>query len=167
MKTATQTTPVSTTILYPIVEGLTIAAADGKETTLNAKDVFPGGMYGRPVDWDAAEAGGPTGEIKATVCKMREKDAMFKQMFDSLNTDTKRLCLTPRQIKKFVKEHRQHLCADSFATLFLFEDEGEFFVAFVCVRGGRFRVHVYGFESVYVWRAVHRHRVVVPQLETV
>lgn len=156
-----------TTILRPIpetVEGLTIEA-DGKETIPNATKLFPGGMYGKTVDWDAEEVGGPTGETKAVVYEMQE-DATFKQMFDSLSTDTKRLCLSKRQIKKFVWKHRKHLRTGGFATFFLFEEDGEFFVAFVhFLVDGRLLVDVDQFEHDLVWSADYRLRVVVPQLE--
>ena len=69
------------------------------------------------------------------------------------------------QIKNFVKKHRNWLRTDGYATFFLFESHGNFFVADVSFHSdGRFRVRVRKLGSDDVWGAEFRRRVVVPQV---
>ncbi len=153
-----------TNILHPIVEALTVGATDGTEIIPNASDVFTGYIDGDFVSWGANQPSDATPEITTTVYEMRE-DATYKQMFDSLSTDTKKLCMTQSQIITFVKTHRQHLRTDGYATLFLFESNKKLFVAYVLFGGhGLLGVYVRRFEGVSAWGADRRHRVVVPQL---
>ena len=157
-------TAVATSILHPLVGALKIAATDGKDIIPNASDVFTGYIDGDFVRWDANQPSDATLEITTTVYEMRQ-DVTLKQMFDSLSTDTKKLCMTQSQIIGFVKTHRQHLRTDGYATLFLFESNGKFFVASVYfLVDGRLGVDVRRFEVDFVWRADDRVRVVVPQL---
>ena len=110
------------------------------------------------IDWGANEQKGKTKKQKVDVLEMI-KDATFKQMFD------KSQVLTQEQILYFVKNHKDKLRTEGYATFFLFESKGNFFVAFVGFRfGGRLRVSVYRFGRSGVWYAEYRHRVVVPQL---
>ncbi|KKT26652.1 MAG: hypothetical protein UW11_C0007G0001, partial [Parcubacteria group bacterium GW2011_GWA2_43_9b] len=95
----------------------------------------------------------------------KEKDATFSQMFGDLSSDVRRLCLTQHQIKNFVKKHRNWLRTEGYATFFLFESKGHFFVASVDVHsGGRLYVSVRLFGSAHVWDAELRRRLVVPKL---
>ncbi|MDP2736466.1 MAG: hypothetical protein Q8O59_01620 [bacterium] len=143
---------------------LTVDAVDGTEILADAKDVFPGGIDSDFKNWGADEPGQLTAKTPVEVHEMK-KDATFSQMFGELNSDVRKLCLTQHQIKNFVKKHRNWLRTDGYATFFLFESNGNFFVAYVYFRssGGLF-VLVYQFEISYVWNAERRHRVVVPQL---
>jgi hypothetical protein len=93
------------------------------------------------------------------------KDATFTQMFGSLNADMKKLCLTPHQVKNFVKKHCNWLRTDGWATFFLFESNRELFVAGVSFFShGGLGVRVGRFGNSFVWGAGRHHRVVVPQL---
>ena len=144
-------------------ESLVLNSVDGKEILADAKDLF---MY---IDSDfknygADEKGLATGEIFVHVYGMT-KDATFSQMFNSLSSDVKKLCLTQAQIKGFVKKYRHWLRADGYATFFLFESNSQLFVANVHVRSdGGLEVNVRRFEYSLVWRAECCLRVVVPQL---
>lgn len=144
-------------------ESLILDAENGKETLANAKDLF---VY---IDSDfknygANESGLATNETATQVYEV-VKDANFSEIFGSLNTDVSKLCLTQAQIKQFVKRYRSWLRIDGYGTFFPFNNNNQFFVAYV--RGhsdGALKVDVLRFGDSHVWYAVNRHRVVVPQL---
>lgn len=143
-------------------ESLILAAVDGKEVLVDAKDIF---AYIDPdfKKWGADEPGQATGETSVEVYEMAE-DATFSQMFGSLSGDAQKLCFTQSQIKSFVKKYSNWLRTDGYATFFLFESRGESFVARVRVDSDGLGVSVDRFEGSGVWSAGYRHRVVVPQL---
>ena len=143
---------------------LTVDAADGTEILADAKDVFPGGIDSDFINWGADEPGRFTAETPVDVYEMTQ-DATFSQMFEDLSSDVRRLCLTQHQIKNFVKKNRSWLRTEGYATFFLFESKGHFFVASVDVHsGGRLYVSVRLFGSAHVWDAELRRRLVVPKL---
>jgi len=145
-------------------KSLTIDAVDGSEVLADAKEMFPAGIDSDFKNWGADEPGQPTAEMPVDVYEMKQ-DATFSQMFGELNFDLRRLCLTQHQIKNFVKKHRSWLRTEGYATFFLFESNGNFFVAVVrFYSDDRLRVGVRQFEGSDVWDAEYRHRVVVPQL---
>ncbi len=157
---ATPTTILKLLSTQPIM----LDATDGTATIPNAGDVFTGYIDPDFKDWGADEASSPTPEMKAVVHEMTQ-NATFKQMFDSLSAETKKLCMTQSQIIEFVKAHREHLRTDGYATFFLFKSKGKFFVAYVSfVDRGRLKVRVRRFERGSAWYADVRPRVVVPQL---
>lgn len=103
--------------------------------------------------------GEKTKSIKLAVCEM-DKDSTFAQIF----INPEKMCLSQEQILYFVKNEKDKLRTDGYATFFLFKVGSEFFVAHVLVFSGGLRVLVYRFSHDYVWRADLRLRVVVPQL---
>lgn len=144
-------------------EKIFIDAVDGSETILDAKDMF-GYIDSDFKGYGADEAGPATKVMPVDVYEMA-KDATFAQMFGSLSSDLNALCLTQAQIKNFVRKHRNWLRTDGYGTFFLFKSKNNFFVANVLVHSdGTLRVHVYQLGYSVVWYAVHRHRVVAPQL---
>lgn len=151
---------------------LTIKATDGRRIIAKANDIFPGGIDGRFRDYGADETGPATSETPIVVYEMI-RDGYFSQLFGSLCDDVRKLCFTQDQIICFVEKYRKWLRADESGTFFLFRSKntkfkndpwGEFFVARVYVFSGGPRVGVDRLEDLYVWDAVDRHRVVVPQL---
>ena len=141
---------------------LELAETDGKATIANAKDTFPGGIYGLAGDRNVSSQA--TEKTQVSVHEMI-RDGTFAQIWNGLSDDLNSLCLTQSQIVQFVQKHRQWLRTNGYATFFLFKVRDEFFVAFVYVRGaGRLGVLVYRFSFDYVWGAGSRHRVVVPCL---
>lgn len=144
-------------------ENLTIDAVDGTEILADAKDVFAS-IDSDFKNWGTDEPGQSTDEMPVDVHEM-ENDATFSQMFGELNADVKKLCFTQHQIKNFVKKHRKWLRADGYATFFLFESKGNFFVADVHFDSDvKLDVYVLRLGHSRVWDAENRHRVVVPRL---
>lgn len=144
-------------------ESLIIDPVNGTEVIAKAKRVFPAGIDGDFERWGADELGQPTPETPVEVYEM-VKDAAFAQMFDSLNTDRNKLCLSQHQIINFVEKYRSWLRADGYGTFFLFKSHGEFFVASVLVDSDGLLVFVRRFGHSRVWYADYRPRVVVPPL---
>ncbi|EKE20700.1 MAG: hypothetical protein ACD_7C00503G0018 [uncultured bacterium] len=144
-------------------ETLTLDACDGAKILAEANDVF------KYIDsdlksWGADQRGRATTETPAEVYEM-EKDATFSQMFSSLTSDVRRLCLTQNQIIGFAKKHRNRLRTDGYGTFFLFESNGEIFVASVrFASDDLLRVGVGRFEYSDVWNAENCHRLVTPKL---
>lgn len=145
------------------VEPLILDSADGEKILAEAKDLFEYIDSGFR-DWGADEKGPATKETPVCVYEMA-KDATFSQMFSLLSSDKSKLCLTQAQIIEFVKKYRNWLQADDYATFFLFESNGQFFVAdAVACSDGALGVSVSRFKDSHVWSAENRRRLVVPQL---
>lgn len=104
---------------------------------------------------------------KKMTLEVREmtSDSNYKDMFSELG-DLDVVALTQGQIIAFCKEHKESLRQDGWATLFLFKNGSEFFVADVDVQSDGLNVHVYRFGNDSVWAAELSHRMVVPQLIT-
>jgi hypothetical protein len=144
---------------------LVLDECNGAEILADAKEVFAY-IDSDLKNWGADEKGKTTGKTPVQVFEIK-KDAIFAQMFGSLSSDLKKLCLTQNQIIGFVRQYRKWLRADGYATIFLFESNNEFFVARVNVYSdGKLHVFVNRFEYSHVWHAEYRHRLVVPQLAT-
>lgn len=153
-------------ILKNISEGknIVIAPTDGKKTIAQAKNVFDY-IDSDFSNWDTDVTGEKKEETPVSVHEMAE-DANFSQMFNSISSDLKKLCLTQDQIISFVENHKNWLHPEGYANFFLFEANNEFFVARVFLNSdGELDVGVIRFEDSRVWRAGSRYRVVVPQLE--
>lgn len=144
-------------------EVLILDECDGSEGLVDATDIFV--WIDSNFENDGADQKGKaTGKTPVVVHEMT-KDATFAQMFGSLNADVGKLCLTPHQIKNFVRKFRKWLRINGWATFFPFESNNELFVAIVhFYPDGGLRVLVDRFGYLNVWDAGRRHRVVVPQL---
>ncbi|MCL4399717.1 hypothetical protein M1506_00360 [Patescibacteria group bacterium] len=143
-------------------DNLIISKTSGKKTISQKTKLFSWidpdfGNYG------ADEKGKPKPKTTCAVYELVE-NATLREMFGELG-DPQKLCLTQEQIIEFVKKHKEELNQDGWADFFLFESNGQLFVAYVSVySGGRLKVDVYHFGYSYVWNAGYHYRVVVPQL---
>lgn len=150
-------------ILRLLSAGETIAFADGTQTLARAKDVFKSGIDSDFKNWNLDKPGKATEETAVAVHYVAQ-DATFAKMFGSLGSDLNKLCLTQHQIKTFCEQHASWLRTDGYATLFLFKENEEIFVAYVDVYSDGLDVNVSRFEYDYLWYAGSQPRVVVPQL---
>ena len=142
-----------------------IGETDGQSTIAHAEDTFPGYISPDFVNYGTDVKGKPTKETKVQVFEQFKKDGLFAQIFGGFGENLDRLCLSQGQIILFVKDYSKWLRTDGYGTLFLFKEDGEFFVAYVYWVGGRLKVSAYRLSDAYVWvAAVCHHRVVVPQL---
>jgi hypothetical protein len=142
-------------------ERLMLDACDGKQTIARAKDVFSW-IDSDFENWDTDVEGEATPEALVSVYEMAE-DANFARMFTSLSGDVSKLVLTQSQIRNFVMKHKNWLRTNGYATLFLFKENDELFVALVGLFPGAFlgvRVRRFGYAS--VWDAAYWLRLVVP-----
>lgn len=143
-------------------KSLVLDAVNGTEILAEAKEIFAY-IDSNFRKWKADEKGPATKETPVQVYEMAQ-DADFSQMFGSLSSEVRKLCLTQGQIIGFVRKYRNWLWPDDCATFFFFETNNNFFVA--CVRigsDGLLRVSVGRFERAGVWGAGCRRRLVVPQ----
>ena len=148
-------------------ESLLLDECDGSEIISSSKDMFEAGIDSDFVSWGANQKGRATGKTPVDVHEMT-KNATFSQLFGSLAFDVRKCCFTQHQIKNFIRKYRNWLREDGYATFFLFESNGNFFVAFVSVNSrGKLFVCVYGLGIGRVWCAEYRRRFVVPQLAVV
>lgn len=146
-------------------ESLVIDECDGSEIIADASDMFAW-IDGDFKNYGTDQKGSATGKTPVRVHEMT-KDAIFSQMFGSLSADMRKLCLTQAQIISFIRNYRNWLRPDGYATFFLLELNNQFFVVLVNVfvrSGGKLHVSVHRLEHSNVWRAERRPRVVVPQL---
>lgn len=124
-------------------------------------------------NWGTDEKGPTTGGCPVEGYEIK-KEGNFAQLFGSLLSDPRRLCLTQAQILSFLKTRGCLMRSKSFGTFFLFESKGNLFVAGMGVcSGGWYRVRLYRFEDPEVWRLnatyggtrhKERLRVVVPRM---
>lgn len=151
-----------------ILEGkqIVIRETDGKEILAEASKLFPGWLDPDFKNYGTNVPGLATKETPVEVYEMVE-DGDFKRIFGGFNVSLDQLCLTQHQIKAFVQDHRDKLRTDGYATFFLFKVGSEFFVARVDVDDdGRLGACVDRVSIGHVWCAVHRRRLVVPQVST-
>jgi len=95
-----------------------------------------------------------------------QKNATFKQMFNSLNPDLDKLCLTQAQIISFAEDNKEELHPKGYGNFFLFKCDDKYFVANVSFYSAAgLEVHVDRLGIGRVWNADYRFRVVVPQLQ--
>lgn len=155
---------VKITRLLAGAEALPLPACDGTRTVAQAEDVFK-----RYIDHDFKNWGldVPGIATPATHVQVHEqiKNGTFQQLFTWLSSDMDKLAMTQHQIVMFCQEHHKWLRQDGYATLFLFKEKGEFFVAYVRVHSGSLYVGVIRFEYQPAWPAEIRPCLVTPQLE--
>lgn len=150
-----------TTTHLRLLETTTLAATSGRLTIAQSSDVFRGGIATDFKTWGTNVAGTDTPETAVSVYEMK-KDGDYRTLFGSLG-DPRSLCHTQAQIVMFCLTRRHLLRQDGHATFFLFEVNGELFVACVSVDDGQLRVFVSRFGFDYVWDAGAHRRLVVPQ----
>ncbi|MFP4514839.1 MAG: hypothetical protein ACLFNO_02430 [Parcubacteria group bacterium] len=143
-------------------ETIKIKATEGKTTIAEAENIFEGWIDPGFKIWNLDNPQIATNEIVVEVYEV-VKNADFRTMFDSLNEDPNKLCLTQSQIVDFCKNHKDRLHSNWF-TFFLFKENNQYFVACVGVFSDGLYVRVFRFELASVWFAEFAHRFVVPQL---
>lgn len=133
-----------------------IPATKGRKVIADADDMF---SY---IDscfesYGADKAGDNTTATELAVLEL-DTDMTFTQMFPN----PQKQALTQAQIIAFVKNHKDKLRTEGYATFFLFKSGEEFFVAGVVFNDdGSLEVSVDRFERDGVWDASDRRRVVV------
>lgn len=145
-----------------LVDAAVIAPTKGNVTIADASDLFTGCIDPNFKKWGTDVAGTDTTEQAVDIHEMK-KDGKYVQLFGSLSANHHSLCHSQGLIVEFCRTNRHLLRQDGYGTFFLFEVNGEVFVARVRVDGGELSVHVHRFSLDRVWRAVDRHLVVVPQ----
>lgn len=136
--------------------------ACSKDTIARADDVFTSWIDSDFTNWGTDVKSPKTEETELAVFEV-DKDRTFKDIFGSISKNTDSMCLTQAQIIAFVKEHKDKLRTEEWATFFLFKVNDEVFVAGVRLDSDeRPRAGVYRVSSGYVWDAGRRPRVVVP-----
>lgn len=145
--------------MKPLYTKIKVPALKGKATIADSK-IFTGWLDSDFQNWSTNKPDRKTAKAELAVCEI-DKPSTFSQIF----TNPEAMCLTQEQILYFVKNHKNKLREDGYATLFLFKTGIEFFVAHVYFHSdGRLEVFVDRFSRDSVWRAGDRHRVVVPKL---
>ena len=151
-------------ILRPLQSNLIIPATDGQRFLSEAKKTFLGWIDPDLTKYGCNVRGEARPETPVDVHELIE-NATFQRIFAGQAVDLDQLCLTQDQIEKFVLTYREHLHPQGYATFFLFEVEGKFFVAHVYWYVARkLMLGVDHFSYDRVWDADYRYRVVLPQL---
>lgn len=146
-------------------EDITIDVCDGTELISEATDTFAS-IDSDFENYGANEKGVATNATKVGVYELT-KDSQFADFFNSIGVALDKLCLTQAQIINFIRKHRNWLRTNEYATFFLFKSGSKFFVAYVSFDvDGRLGVYVDRLGHGFVWRAGRRHRVVVPELDS-
>lgn len=159
-------TPIKTSHLEEIFykQDIFVPACGGtlESGFVNAGEIFPAYFSSNIKDWNLAQNQTKTEKTQLKVFKMTA-DGNFNKIFSSINTNKKKLCMTQAQIIAFVKKHKNKLRKDGYGTFFVFEENNEFFVAFVGFDDvGRLKLDVDHFDSTLVWFAIYQHHLVVP-----
>jgi hypothetical protein len=124
-------------------------ACDGKETILEASDVYTHIDPHFNYQGGASNQGKPTPETVVEVYEVAKvKDLLsVSQVVSSLCADPGSLCLTEHQILNFVRKHPQWLRIDGWATLFLFRYQGQFLFVLARASLEDLHSHVYPLEG--------------------
>lgn len=145
------------------IPDLVIESLDGRKTIAEAGDIFKSYLDSDFKNWGLDNFSEKTEEAPVQVYEMVQ-NASFSQMFKSLSNNLDDLRLTQHQIINFCEKYPNNFRQDGYGDFFLFKENDEYFVAFVCVDSGGLIVLVNRFEDGCVWSAGDRLRVVVPQL---
>lgn len=143
------------------LETVTLAPTQGNVTLAQAENVFTGWIDDDFKEWGTNIPGKDTDEAMVDVYEMI-RNGTFKTLFESLGAP-RNLCLTQGQIVEFCRNHRNLLRQEGYGTFFLFEVNGNLFVARVGVGDGRLRARAYRLGYDRVWGADGHHRLVVKQ----
>ena len=141
-----------------------ILILDPTEAQMSLEDlqkVFPGGIYGGFENFPSQATGATNGVVHEQIV-----NGNWNSIFKGISTKLKTLVWQPRQIVDFCFKHNKWLRAEGYATFFLMEKDGDFFVAFVVVDDSGLYVSVSPLSFDYVWGAESRRRIVLPQPET-
>jgi hypothetical protein len=124
-----------------LIDSAVIALTKGDVTIAKASDVFTGYIDPNFKKWDTDVAGKDTIEQMVDIHEMK-KGGTYTKLFGSLSANRRSLCHSQGQIVEFCRTNPHLLRQDGFGTFFLFEVNGEVFVAHVHVGGGRLEVYV-------------------------
>lgn len=114
--------------------------------------------------YDANSKGIPTPSIAVLLYEMT-RPATFGFIFELIDLEIERLCLTQHQIINFIKQHTQWLQKDGNSTFFLFKLKGNYFVAGLDFEEKYLlKAFVNRLEDTIDWGMEGRPRVVVPHL---
>ncbi len=141
---------------------ITLAARDGSRYISKENGVFRSFIDSCFKSWGLDKTSKATEKTEVFVYEM-VKDATFTEMFDSLNLDRDKLCLSQDQIIEFCEMNADKLREDFYATFFLFKQDVQLFIARVHVGLDGLDVRVYSFKRDYLWPSSNAYRLVVPQ----
>ncbi len=154
-------------ILTLFSEGLVIDPCNGEEIIDEARDVF---WYIDSEFGNLFRLKKPTKETKVNVYEL-QKDATFKQIFESIDSNLERLCLTQAQIINFIRKHGIYFRNYKQAIIFLLNIKKEFLVVIAALNAlGGFDVILWNIN--FLWDinsdlTIYGNRrwvVVIPQL---
>lgn len=147
------------------LESVVVRPTDGAVTLAKSADIF-----NFHIDPDfALKAHKPGKDTVETTVDVYEqiKDGDFMTIFSSLGQDVRSRAMTQGQIRDFVWSQFHLLRQDNKATFFLFEVEGQLYVARVYVRrADKLRIEMSYFSKGFIWGADERSRLVVPRLSS-
>lgn len=150
--------------LISVGQEIIIPACDGTQTIAESSDLFTGFLDPNFKNWGLDKASQASAATPVEIHELG-KNGRFGEIFSSVTPadgDLKKLCLTQHQIKSFCRVHQDLLHEGS--STFLFEENDDFFVAFVGEWSGRLGVCVYQFSYGRFWYDTYYHRFVIPRL---
>ncbi len=143
---------------------LIIGPTDGSRVIAKAEDVFNAGIDGDFNNWGVNQPAELTEEMQICPYEMVIGNC-FAQIFGSLSSDLRQLCLTQDQIIEICQNHRDHLRRIDQGNFFLTKSNVEFFVVCVGVYGGgKLKANIYRFGNVFTWGNARSMWFFVPQL---
>lgn len=151
------------TFYLRFVSSHTLGPTKGDGNLAQAGGVFTGHLDPDFKSWGTNKFGVDTPEQSVNIYELW-RDATFATLFGSLGVSIPSLCWQQAQIKEFAHSHGDWLHQTGGTNLFLFEVDGQVFVACVTVCAGKLLAIVRRFSFEHVWFATFRHRVIVPQL---
>lgn len=152
---------VADTTHLHFLDQVELAPTFGRVTLATSNHVF------NPLDpnlkrWKTDRVGIDTNMSTALVYEMTQ-DGIFSACFGSCTKSLSSLVWQQGQIREFCVSHPRLLRQGGYNTFFLFETEGVLFVAGVYASGKNLSIRVHDFRSTFIWHAVYRHRLVVPE----
>lgn len=142
-----------------------LAPTSGQVTLANSSDIFTGHIDPNFKYWGTDKSGKDTEATAALFYEMKQ-DGTFDTLFSSFGVDLFSLAWQQGQIREFCASYRHLLQQDvNSNTFFLFEVNGQLFVARVYVFLIRRSVNLCEFWNETTWDTRRRNRLVVPEFQ--
>ena len=138
-----------------------IEKTSGEKDLESAKDVFTEVMSIQTNSYKNDQYV-PTERTSVSVYEITDFDTA-SSLFDSLDMNQEKLCLTQHQIREFCISHKNWLAPFGLSTIFLFQVQRRFSIAKV-VQGVGLQLHIMKFESGHYFRKEFGDRVIAPKL---
>jgi len=140
---------------------LIIGSTDGSRIITQARDVFTDSISPHFRKWKINKPVGPTNKTIMRAYKIT-RSTTYTEMFTSIDSDIRSLCMTPHQIIDFCQEYFEWTVEyQGRSTIFLVKSNGFFFVPHVFWNHKGLSIGINEYSSALDWRPDYNHRLLI------